>query len=94
MNAIQRFVWAAAVLVVAATPILAAPKNIAPQAKITSNSEHSGSHAAKLVADGKIPSLGGCNGAGLGWAAKGNKHPGGVSLAVNGAKPGTVAEGG
>ena len=84
--------WVLAVLVVAVTPLLAAPGNIAPQAKVTSNSEHSGSHAARLVADGKIPALGGCNGAGREWAAKGNTHPRGVTLAFKWAKPVTISE--
>ncbi|MBL7220943.1 MAG: hypothetical protein ISS69_12565 [Phycisphaerae bacterium] len=92
MKTIRRFMWVLAVLVVAVTPLLAAPGNIAPRAKVTSNSEHSGSHAARLVADGKIPALGGCNGAGREWAAKGNTHPRGVTLAFKWAKPVTISE--
>ena len=97
MRAIPRFAWTvAAVLAVAAAPHLAAkaaaPRNIAPNAKVTATSEHSATHAAKFVADGKIPALGKCNGAGQEWAAKGNTHPNGVVLTFQWPKPVTVAE--
>ena len=69
MEAARRFPWAVAgVLAVSAAPLLAAkavaPDNIALKAKVTATSEHSAPHLAKFAADGKIPALGKCNGAG------------------------------
>jgi len=92
MKTMLRFIWALAILAILAAPLTAAPKNVALQAKVTSNSEHSASHTARLVTDGKIPALGGCNGAGREWAAKGNTHPSGVTLAFKWAKPVTISE--
>jgi len=71
---------------------VAAAENIAPKAKIAATSEHSAPYAAKFVADGKVPALGKCNGAGTEWAAKGNTHPSGVVLTFQWSKPMTIAE--
>lgn len=49
----------------------ATPQNLAPKAKITADSEHSGTYAARFVADEKIPANGGCNGGGQEWAVQG-----------------------
>jgi len=76
-------------------PALAAdkpPQNLALRAKVSADSEHSATHAARFVADGKIPALAGCNGAGQEWAAKGNSHRDGVTLTFQWPSPVTVAE--
>lgn len=92
MKAIQRFTWAVAVLFVSTAQLAAASKNIAPQANIRANSRHSATYAAKFVADGKIPALGKCNGAGSEWAAHGANHPSGVTLTFKWAKSVDIAE--
>jgi len=97
MKTAGRVTWAAALVsAVTAAPLAAAraaaPENIAPKATITANSEHSASYAAKLVADGKVPPLGKCTGAGQEWAARGNTHPDGVVLTFRWPGPVTVAE--
>ena len=66
MNGTGRTEWVVPVAVVlwlalaaaAATP---APQNLAPQARITANSEFSQSFLARFVADGRIAELGGRN---------------------------------
>ena len=47
---------------------------------------------ARLVADGKIPAVGRCDGGGKEWAARGNEHPKGVTLTFAWPAPVTVAE--
>ena len=92
MRTTKRFALAAAVFVIAAGEILAAPRNIAPQASIRADSRHSKQYAAPFVADGKIPRLGQCDGAGREWAASGANHPGGVTLFFQWPKPVDIAE--
>jgi len=70
----------------------AASQNIAPKAKITADSEHSGTYAARLVADGKIPAIGGCNGGGQEWAVQGDTHRNGATLTFEWTGPVTIAE--
>ena len=74
-----------------ATAVLAedaVPQNIAPKAKVTADSEHSGAYAARLVADGKIPAVGGCNSAGKEWAVQGKTHVNGATLTFEWPGPG------
>ncbi len=92
MMTVQRFALTLAVLAVAAGAACAAPGNIAPQAKIYANSRHSAPYAARFVADGKIPALGKCDGAGREWAAGGASHPKGVTLSFQWALPVNIAE--
>ena len=68
------------------------PENIALKATVTADSQHSAPYLARFVADGKIPAIGGCNGDGSEWAAKGNTHPNGVTLTFQWPAPVTVAE--
>ena len=70
----------------------AAPQNIARLAKISADSQHSSPYAVAFVADGKIPKVGGCNGAGSEWAAQGNSHRDGVTVTFQWAEAMTVAE--
>jgi hypothetical protein len=92
MNIMQRSTWTIAVLALTIGQLQAAPKNIAPQANIFANSRHSATYAAKFVADGRIPVLGGCDGAGREWAAHGANHPGGVTLTFQWTKPVDIAQ--
>ena len=70
----------------------AAPRNIAAEAKITANSEHSGPHRARFVADGKIAALGGRNDAGNAWAVNGSTHANGAELTFTWPRPMPIAE--
>jgi hypothetical protein len=92
MNIMQRFTWTIAVLTLTVGQLQAAPKNIAPQAWIFANSRHSAPYAARFVADGIIPALGKCNGAGREWAASGANHQAGVTITFQWAKPVDIAE--
>ncbi len=84
----------AACLFCAAVPTrAAAPENLAPKATITSNSEHSPPHLAKLVADGKIPEAHCLDDRYKAWACQGSKHRrGGATITFSWPAPVTVAE--
>ena len=69
----------------------AAVENLAPKAKISSNSEHSKSHQARFVADGKIAPAGGRNDTGNAWAVQGQTHKNGATLTFEWEQPVTVA---
>ena len=69
-----RVLAATACLLRVALPLHAAPQNLAPQAKITSNSEHSAPHLAKFVADGRIPEPHCQEDRHQAWACNGGRH--------------------
>ncbi|NQT53480.1 hypothetical protein HQ576_15585 [bacterium] len=88
-----RVLAATACLLRVALPLHAAPANLAPQAKITSNSEHSAPHLAKFVADGRIPEAHCQEDRHQAWACRGSKHQhGGATITFTWSKPVTVAE--
>ncbi|MHC4506046.1 MAG: HzsA-related protein, partial [Planctomycetota bacterium] len=68
------------------------PENLAPKARITADSEHSGQHQAKFVADGHIPRAGGKNDAGKAWCVNGETHRNGAVLTFEWDEPVAVAE--
>jgi hypothetical protein len=72
--------------------LAAAPANLALKATVTASSEHSAHYLAGFVADGKIPDHGTRSSDGIEWAARGNRHPGGVTLTFAWDAPQTIGE--
>ncbi len=54
--------------------------NLAPKAKISSDSEYSADYLAKNVADGVVPFQGSSSDPGKAWCVNGNTHRGGAVL--------------
>ncbi len=69
-----------------------APVNLAPKAKITADSEYSGSYLARFVADGQIPPAGSGADVGKVWAVKGGTHSKGATLTFAWSEPVVIAE--
>ncbi|HUT01318.1 MAG TPA: hypothetical protein VM031_02595 [Phycisphaerae bacterium] len=68
------------------------PENLAPKAKITSNSEFSGDFQAKFVADGHIAGIATRDDTRHAWAVQGKTHRNGAELRFEWPKPVRVAE--
>ncbi len=78
---------------VAAGTVFAGPiENLAPKARITAESEYSGSYVGRLVADGRIPARGSQDDVGQAWCVRGDTHRGGASLSFEWEAPVTVGE--
>jgi len=67
-------------------------ENLAPAARITSNSQYSGDYLAKFVADGWISAAGASNDQGKAWCVKGDTHRNGAELTFEWDKSVRVAE--
>lgn len=68
------------------------PGNLAPQARIAADSEHSAPYQARFVADGHIPAPGSRADPGKAWCVRGQTHRTGATLALEWPAPVTVAE--
>ena len=83
---------ALACLLLAASASAGTPDNLAPKARITANSEHSGQYLGRFVADGQIPEVGSHADPGKAWCVKGHTHRNGATLTFEWTEPVTVAE--
>ena len=81
-----------AVFVFASLGHAGAPANLAPQAKISADSEHSSQYKAAFVANGVIPEPMGKNDLGLCWVVKGTTHGKRARITFEWPAPVTVAE--
>ncbi|HEY3320204.1 MAG TPA: hypothetical protein VGP72_07050 [Planctomycetota bacterium] len=70
----------------------APPENLAPKAKISSNSEHNADYLAKFVADGKIPECNSHDDLRQAWCVKGDTHRNGAELTFEWDAPVTIAQ--
>jgi len=63
------------------------PGNLGPRAKVSVSSAYSDDYQAKNLVDGQIPAPMSREDVGKAWCAKGNQHPGGVTVGFEWAEP-------